>query len=429
MISILKVASLSASSAIFERDIEPIVSPTPSSAHHPPNPHRIPRAKGTEQLEQSVPSVLDSAAAILTNIDPTDDTTSLGTDVSVVSPANSFFDPMAGRTSGFASPIGSFRSRSPSPSRNGALLNIPSPGISQTTSPTSMLGLTNLPSPPPSLIASSPLSQSGSPPLRPTLHTAHGAPAPGLISKSTSSGTTKTDTSQLYATTPAIVTPTSAYFSTASSAPSSGRATPATTTVEHPLANPITNHGLSPLSHSPVASNASGSPLSGSPPTQNDIINIHTMSSPGIFQSTASPSPSHPPSPLHVPKKRLSFMSYSDLLTSTPATTQTLSSLTTCASSTEPPPHLPSVSGIALANAVHAAHGGYNHSRGGSRAPSIRQLSLGSVGAITNVKENMSALGEIGGEWEREGFGMGLDERLEALVLTPVAQPVGGGRA
>ncbi|KAF8914939.1 hypothetical protein CPB85DRAFT_1296273 [Mucidula mucida] len=49
----------SSSSAIFERDIEQIGSPT----HAQHNPHRIPRAKNTEL---SVPSVLDSAAAILT---------------------------------------------------------------------------------------------------------------------------------------------------------------------------------------------------------------------------------------------------------------------------------------------------------------------------------------------------------------------------
>ncbi|KAJ2912927.1 hypothetical protein MD484_g7481, partial [Candolleomyces efflorescens] len=102
----------SSSSAIFERDIEPIlISPmatspphssslfssapplplaspssgvgghhhvtsvssthsTSHSPHKPLDPHRIPRAKATEQLEQSVPSVLDSAAAILANLPP-----------------------------------------------------------------------------------------------------------------------------------------------------------------------------------------------------------------------------------------------------------------------------------------------------------------------------------------------------------------------
>ncbi|KAF9522180.1 hypothetical protein CPB83DRAFT_864890 [Crepidotus variabilis] len=432
----------SSTSAIFERDIEPIVSPLPTSAHHPPNPHRVPRAKGTEQLEHSVPSVLDSAAAILADIDPTDDTTSLATDVAVLSPANSFFDSMVGRSSGFASPIGSFRSRSPSPSRTGGttgrdiLLAIPgSPPVpSNSASPTSLLGLTNVAAPPPSLLALSPPSQSSSPPLKPTIQTV-AIPLPGSISKSMSSGTNKSDISQISNATPSIVTPTSAYFSSASSAVESGQSSPTTTTVEHPPNNVINAHTLSPLSHSTTASNSSGSPLSSSPPIN---TNIHPMASPVASQSMASPSTSHPPSPLHVPKKRLSFMSYSDLLTSTPAATQTLSSLTTCASSTEPPPHIPSVSGLGIASAIHAAqHGGSNASRGGSRAPSIRQMSLGSVGASPfggivhpNAKENIALLGSMSGEWEREGMGMGLDERLEGLVINaPASRPVVGGKA
>ncbi|KAJ3497228.1 hypothetical protein NLJ89_g10375 [Agrocybe chaxingu] len=79
----------SSSSAIFERDIEPIVPPSPpNTLHHPLNPHRVPRAKSSEQLEQSVPSVLDSAASILANTEPDD----LAQDVAVVSPAASTFE-------------------------------------------------------------------------------------------------------------------------------------------------------------------------------------------------------------------------------------------------------------------------------------------------------------------------------------------------
>ncbi|KAF7305783.1 hypothetical protein HMN09_00732100 [Mycena chlorophos] len=118
----------SSSSAIFERDIEPIhLSPSTFGAKK--DPHRIPRAKNTESIEQSVPSVLDSAASILTSID-TDD----GDSVSVIAPAAPLLLDQAvmGRSrssaSGFASPIG-FRSRSPSPSprpnRNSLLLSLP----------------------------------------------------------------------------------------------------------------------------------------------------------------------------------------------------------------------------------------------------------------------------------------------------------------
>ncbi|KAK0443897.1 uncharacterized protein EV420DRAFT_1013577 [Desarmillaria tabescens] len=67
----------SSDSAIFERDIEP-TAPPPQPVH--PNPHRIPRAKNTEL---SVPSVLDSAAAILTDSHPGE------TDVEVLSPTAS----------------------------------------------------------------------------------------------------------------------------------------------------------------------------------------------------------------------------------------------------------------------------------------------------------------------------------------------------
>ncbi|KAF6755570.1 hypothetical protein DFP72DRAFT_1008603 [Ephemerocybe angulata] len=57
----------SSSSAIFERDIEPLlVPPSPPNPNRPLDPHRIPRARSTEQLESSV---LDSAAAALTLTD------------------------------------------------------------------------------------------------------------------------------------------------------------------------------------------------------------------------------------------------------------------------------------------------------------------------------------------------------------------------
>ncbi|KAF6750027.1 hypothetical protein DFP72DRAFT_911611 [Ephemerocybe angulata] len=48
-------------------------------------------------------------------------------------------------------------------------------------------------------------------------------------------------------------------------------------------------------------------------------------------------------------------MSYSDLLTSTPASTHTLSSLTTSASTIEPSPHIPGVSGLNLVSSVASA--------------------------------------------------------------------------
>ncbi|KAF7322182.1 hypothetical protein MKEN_00742600 [Mycena kentingensis (nom. inval.)] len=121
----------SSSSAIFERDIEP-VHLSPSALATKKDPHRIPRAKNTESIEQSVPSVLDSAASILASIDA-DDTDSIAVIAPAPLPSTGLdqSNTVRSRSSGFASPIG-FRSRSPSPSprpagakRNSLLLNLP----------------------------------------------------------------------------------------------------------------------------------------------------------------------------------------------------------------------------------------------------------------------------------------------------------------
>lgn len=373
--------SLSSSSAIFERDIEPIVCPSPPNAHyHQPNPHRIPRAKGTEHLEQSVPSVLDSAAAILTHMGNEDVTN----EVAVVSPAGSILE-VVERSSGFASPIGSLRSRSPSPvgSRVGQvtsakgeiLLTIPvSAQAPQVISfPTSILGLHNIGtpslSPPPSTTIS---------PQRPTIHT-----SPSVANTSDSSGGIKNIGGDVSILTPTVMTPSSVYFSASDSVMSSRQPSPKTTTLEHP---PNVN----------CSTNLS-------PPSQ--------MTSPSVS--------SQPPSPIHHPKKRLSFMSYSDILASTPSTTLPLSSLTTCASSADPPPHIPSVSGLNVVNAVSGS------TNGASRAPSLRgfplgTISIGPIGGLTHPgkRDGIALLDNLGGEWEREGLGKGLEERLDALVLT-----------
>ena len=62
------------------------ISPSPPvTDNHPPNPHRIPRSKGTEQLENSV---LDIAASILAALEDVDE----GDQVAIVSPASPTFD-------------------------------------------------------------------------------------------------------------------------------------------------------------------------------------------------------------------------------------------------------------------------------------------------------------------------------------------------
>lgn len=110
---------------------------------------------------------------------------------------------------------------------------------------------------------------------------------------------------------------------------------------------------------------------------------------------------SHPPSP-HASTKRLSFLSYTDLLTSVPSSTLPLSSLTTSATVADPPPHLLSVLGIP------------QQVGGGSAGASPRNSFYGD----RDVREGREGLfiDDGGGEWEREGLGQGLEERLESLM-------------
>ncbi|OBZ77837.1 hypothetical protein A0H81_02154 [Grifola frondosa] len=266
----------SSSSAIFERDIEPIASSQSSLLSISSDPHRIPRGKYTEQLEQSVPSVLDSAATILAD----DDFDS----ISIVAPA----PPDAGYHSGFTSPISRLSSRSPSPTGQRKSLLF-----------------------------------SASPPL-PTIETAATATVPS--SAISDAGSTSSASSPTTATHPT-----------------------------HP-------------------------------------VHAFTLPAPAL----APPSTSHPPSPKNS-TKRLSFLSYMDLLSSTPASTLPLSSLTCSA---EPPPHLPSVIGLAQAQALSSA---------------------GSIHGVSAFEREsaMSVADDVGGEWEREGLGKGLEERLEALKAVP----------
>ncbi|KAH9849662.1 hypothetical protein C2E23DRAFT_737054 [Lenzites betulinus] len=310
----------SSSSAIFERDIEPINSPLSVVS----DPHHQPRAKFTEEIERAVPSVLDSAAAVLASKDGEDD--DLDT-ISIVTPAP--LDPAY--HSGFTSPTSRLSSRSPSPTGGNRR---------------SLLFSNSLPGSPPKNVQ-------GSPPTRPTVQT-----SPILPSVSVPQTTV----------TP---TPTSAYFSVASSAASeadtgSNSSSPTTAThTEHPL------HSLQTHIH----------------PQQLSSITV------------PAPFPSHPPSP-KAASKRLSFISYADLLSSTPASTLPLSSFTSSAMVTEPPPHIPSVVGLPQAQYAASSSGGSIHG-----APMFLLERDGAAGVADDV----------GGEWEREGLGKGLEERLEGL--------------
>ena len=260
----------------------------------------------------------------------------------MVSPVSPSALDIIGRNSGFASPIGSYRSRSPSPlgsrvtssahSRAADLL------FSIPTSPTSVLGLQNLNIP---------------------------LPSPPRVVPQVPGG---------------------------DYAPSVDIDEPPTTTQEHPP-----TPTLKPIS-----------------PSYPPISLVSAPTSPIVSPSSIQ---SHPPSPIHVAKKRLSFMSYSDLLSSTPQSTQTLSSLTTCASSAEPPPHIPSISGLNITSAIQAQQ----LPGGSSKAPSLHGFSFGPTGGLTHPgkRDSIAMLDNVGGEWEKEGLGRGLEERLDALIIPP----------
>ncbi|KAF8998424.1 hypothetical protein BDQ17DRAFT_1428508 [Cyathus striatus] len=296
----------SSSSAIFERDIEPLTPPSSSTKQ---NPHRIPRAKGTEQLEHAVPSVLDSAASILASLDSHTDE-----GVSVLAPISSagfdFASFGIGRGdsvalgSGFTSPIGSLRSRSPSPGRRQEGLLEALEGV--------------------------------------------GGVSPHVVS---------------------------------SAGPGSPRSMKSSASLQQP--------------------------------TSARARTLSTQQEGDTFMTSPDSSPTQaPPTTTHTLTNRLSFISYADLLSSTPASLHPLSSLTTSASS-DPPPHIPSVAGsMTYTNVIPGGSRGSVGNRGsiigsgslagvgGSRAPSLRTGTGG-------VRDSMLLVDDVGGEWEREGLGRG----------------------
>jgi len=129
-------------------------------------------------------------------------------------------------------------------------------------------------------------------------------------------------------------------------------------------------------------------------PSMSPISNIMSLSAQDGVSSPATEAQSHSPShsqgglsPLVSPSsKRLSFVSYSDILNSTPISTVAFSSIIT---SDELPPHIPAVMGSNPENTVPAS------------------------GSSTFGSDS----GEwLGGEYEKEGFGRGLEARLEAVL-------------
>lgn len=251
--------------------------------------------------------------------------------------------------------------------------------------------------------------------------------------------------------------PSRATFASVSSPSVPFRKTPASSPIPSPLTAtsplpsvPIVSHGVpSPRQHQ----SGSTPPSSYSPPsmrTSPSLAASHTQSSdmgPTDNHATLPPSLLHidpsslPPPPTRqtlsatpsdaTSSKRLSFISYSDLLYSTPVASLPLSSLTSSATAV-PPPHLPAVTNnvpIVLPSPTGGASsrplsmysittrtGKHSHPTGEYRSPSDDGSRRHSV--LTQSDDIAQRLiDDIGGEWEREGLGKGLEERLEAVSL------------
>lgn len=371
----------SSSSAIFERDIEPLGIPSlgvplaastsspsypskPSthaiSASTSSNPHRIPRSKTTEALELTVPSVLDSAVNALSVAEES------GTSITVLSPVPSqSSNPLVGSHSGSAiqSPVTMHPQSSP---------------VGATFPPSALNNQGGIGS------LGSMSGTSGGSPSPPTMSLLlQGMGMSGLMSASAS----------------------------VSGAPSaSGRASG----FASPLGSsrsPSPARSASPPAHQGADVTIPG----GSPPSQTKEVLTFT-SSPLKRPSLPSAAPglgSNPnaPSPNMRASNRLSFVSYNDVLTSAPIAAQPLATVL-APGQNEPPTHLVVVDPDNGSSAL-----------GMTPTTSTGNLPLGGIGSL-NVnsaadKVDVDSLGTVGlsstGEWGREGLGGGLEERLERL--------------
>ncbi|KAK7458124.1 hypothetical protein VKT23_010032 [Stygiomarasmius scandens] len=232
--------------------------------------------------------------------------------------------------------------------------------------------------------------------------------------------------------------PTSAYFSLASASGNSRQTSRAAT----PDVEDITDFSQQRLAAELVATAATS--ISESP-VATATISPSVPAAISLSPRLQPQSPPHPHAHPQLRQKRLSFLSYTDLLSSTPTSTLPLSSLTGAKGySGEEPPHL-------LLNSLDAInHSAGSSSAGGSPPYSllISPLVLGAPGTGAGVggaspskspamgagaspgpasrapsmrsgnrdRDSLIMLEDlVGGEWEREGLGRGLEERLERI--------------
>ncbi|KAG8828249.1 hypothetical protein FRC19_008365 [Serendipita sp. 401] len=393
----------SSSSAIFERDIESIGLPSLSvssqnaptiaaSSTHPlrsssigtshstnANPHRIPRSKTTEALELTVPSVLDSAVSALTSVDEA------GANITVLSPVPA--QPSLGQSlsgSAMQSPTSQHSQPSPLSSQFNQTQLVGGGGIGSFGS-----------------MASGTSAGSPSPPTMSLL--LQGMGMSGLVSASASVSGNAGSISG-FQTGSGFASPMGS-----SRAPSPARsASPpaATTSVAAVTANNLSISDISPGA-------AGGSPRSITREATGVITSsphkrpsLPPPSGPGLAPNPNMPSPNMRAS------NRLSFISYTDLLTSAPIASQPLGAVLNPGPN-EPPTHL-----------VVVDHETASSGIGMTPMASSGNLPLGGAIGSLNVsnptdKVDVDSLGSVGlsttGEWGREGMGGGLEERLERL--------------
>ncbi|KAG8990143.1 hypothetical protein FRB93_003309 [Tulasnella sp. JGI-2019a] len=455
----------SSSSAIFERDIEvpPKNALGVSPNHHAQaskDPHHTARAIAHEPLENAVPSVLTAAVAALGEYEgcPKDGKDAKRgashDEISVIAPVPQ--SPNHWPTSASASTASKYgMSRSPSPHT----LPLPLPGTASASSGASTPGSspsrigTRQPTNLAQRIAEANIATASPPsPTIPGAFPSFGAAAPTALSMSLTPATDPGHTPHVTdsnvasrGSTPGVIgivppTPNANSFSfsafhgdvatAGASSPPSAVASPLVLTPP-PLTVGTRSTGsqsartsrptslyeelsLSPLVVTSVVDEPLEVPADVEPIALSGNGHLHSPPSPQIVAHTLRDPTG---STNNAASKRLSFISYNDLLNSTPISSYPLSNLT---SPNAEPTHQIEVS---VGNGRKL---GSRQSTINTRAsPTAEVFASGFLGAADGGEVPAAGVAGVhnhshdlkgGGEWERGGFGTGLEERLEAAL-------------
>ncbi|KAG8910727.1 hypothetical protein FRC02_007043 [Tulasnella sp. 418] len=400
----------SSSSAIFERDIQlPPSAMAVSSSFK--DPHRTARAMNHDVLESAVPPVLTAAVAALGEVSesgvglqgPHRATSFDEIQIEAPSPLN----PLHWQSSSSPRRNPNNLSRSPSPQAEKSSSRLHSPSPSRISRPNAPQNLS-----------------SGNVPQLPG-----GFPSTSDLSP--------TDTIQK----PLAQEPTSSVIDVVPPTPnakhfnfSSGNASPSPPSTSSPLTPPPIAlpqprirkpQGGSPSR--PTSLVGTGPQLSLEELSLSPLI-ATTPDSPIPIPSsnplaTSRPTTASPPSPSpNNANKRLSFISYNDMLNSTPISQFTLKSVVTNPPADEEPPHLVATTTTTTSSAasMKASHSPTTDVFGLGLNPAATAPVMGGGGGASGHghhthSHDESSTGKAA-EWEREGLGRGLEERLEAVL-------------